>query len=252
MNRHGVAALIAVTVVAATSSTVAAHAAPSDGGNGNKTSICHRTASDSNPYVFETVADASLPAHLNDLPGHPSKYWKSDGTWRGVAHVAGDPRDDYVATSAADCQDTTPTQPPGDGPTVVVPNLPVQSAPDCRHDGSMMIPLQPDHVTVTPRPGNRPPGDYVVTFTATPNDGDADGDDYVFEVNGDLTDTITLTLHVGAATGNCPTHEPTPTPSPSPTDNPSPTPAPRPPHNAPTPHHAPSPPAVPVVIDAGL
>lgn len=78
-------------------------------GNPTKTAICHRTASDSNPYVYEEVDDNSLDAHYNNLPGHPEKYWKSDGTWRGVAHEAGDPKNDYPATSQSDCNDENQT-----------------------------------------------------------------------------------------------------------------------------------------------
>lgn len=74
-------------------------------GSPHKTSICHRTASDTNPYVFITVDDASLDAHYNNLPGHPAKAWKSDGVFRGVAHKAGDLKYDYPATTAADCAD---------------------------------------------------------------------------------------------------------------------------------------------------
>jgi len=78
------------------------------GGGDHKTSICHRTASDTNPYVFETVDNSALQAHLSNGKGHFPKHWKSDGTWRGVVHVAGDPKNDYLASSAADCRDTTP------------------------------------------------------------------------------------------------------------------------------------------------
>jgi outer membrane biosynthesis protein TonB len=81
-------------------------------GHGHKVDICHRTASDTNPYVFESVDVASLPAHLNDLPGHPAKEWKSAGTFRGVAHQAGDPKRDYLAQSQSDCEDFAPTPEP--------------------------------------------------------------------------------------------------------------------------------------------
>ena len=47
-------------------------------GNPHKTTVCHRTASDSNPYVLITVDVASLPAHLNNLPGHPEKHGRND------------------------------------------------------------------------------------------------------------------------------------------------------------------------------
>ena len=71
-------------------------------GNETKTGLCHRTASDSNPYTFIEVDDRSLPAHLNDHPGHPPKAWKSDGIFRSVAHVAGDPKRDYEAKDASE------------------------------------------------------------------------------------------------------------------------------------------------------
>jgi Tfp pilus assembly protein FimV len=67
----------------------------------HKVAICHRTASDSNPYVFIEVDVASLDAHLNNLPGHPAKT-NPDGT----------PRNDYLAESAADCEEATPSASP--------------------------------------------------------------------------------------------------------------------------------------------
>ena len=94
---------------------LAAPAATADGpegpppGNLTKTGICHRTASDSNPYVFEEVDDESLDAHYHNLAGHPAKYWKSDGTWRGVEHSEGDAKNDYQAASSADCNDSSQT-----------------------------------------------------------------------------------------------------------------------------------------------
>lgn len=94
-------------VVLAASSASAGVGDPPGGQTEHKTSICHRTAADSNPYVFEEVDDSSLEAHFKNLAGHPVKYWRSDGTWRGVPHQAGDQRNDYAATTAADCQDTT-------------------------------------------------------------------------------------------------------------------------------------------------
>lgn len=85
----------------------AAPTATATPGDPHKTSVCHRTASDTNPYVFITVDDASLEAHYNNLPGHPAKAWKSDGTFRGVAHKAGELKSDYAAASAEDCVDSS-------------------------------------------------------------------------------------------------------------------------------------------------
>lgn len=92
----------------------------------HKVGLCHRTASDTNPYVYVEVDEVSLsPGHLDNAdPGHKPTTWKSAGTWRGDEHAAGDPKDDYLATSADDCDDLvtepspTPTDPePSSSPT---------------------------------------------------------------------------------------------------------------------------------------
>lgn len=80
-------------------------------GNETKTGLCHRTASDTNPYVFIEVDDNSLQSHLTDTKGHFPKKWKSDGVFRSVSHVKGDLKHDYEATSADDCVDNTPVKP---------------------------------------------------------------------------------------------------------------------------------------------
>lgn len=106
--------LIAAAVVALFSVVLivrVANATESDESGDHKTPICHRTASDTNPYVYEEVDDASLDAHLNNLPGHPARLWKSDGTFLGVAHLTGDPKNDYVAEDETSCQDPVTESP---------------------------------------------------------------------------------------------------------------------------------------------
>jgi hypothetical protein len=59
--------------------------------------VCHATSSDTNPFVFITVDDdsAKFKGHLMHRTD-PNKTWKSDGTFNGVAHSAGDPKADLI------------------------------------------------------------------------------------------------------------------------------------------------------------
>ncbi len=47
------------------SCSVASVAAASNGGVDHKTSICHKTGSETNPWVLITPDNASLPAHFD-------------------------------------------------------------------------------------------------------------------------------------------------------------------------------------------
>jgi hypothetical protein len=137
--------LLAVVMLALASLTLSGTALADHGqGEHVPVSICHRTASDTNPYVFITVDDDSLsPGHLDNAdPGHKPTFWKSDGTWRGVEHVAGDPKDDYLAESKADCEDTTPPPPP---------------PPDCEDEGTCPEPPPPTDPPEPPKPPKDPP-----------------------------------------------------------------------------------------------
>ena len=118
MKRTIFGALVAFALILAPATALAT----GGGHESHKTSICHRTASDTNPYVFITVDNSALPAHLSNLspkngPKHPARIWKSSGTFRGVAHVYGTPKNDYIATSKADCEDFPPTPSPSVTPT---------------------------------------------------------------------------------------------------------------------------------------
>jgi hypothetical protein len=119
-----------LAIAVALSLPVTAWATPDPEEDGHKVAICHRTASDTNPYVYIEVDEASLsPGHLDNAdPGHKPTYWKSDGVWRDVQHVAGDPKDDYLAEGPEDCEDTQvpPTSPP---PTTPPPTTPPTSTP---------------------------------------------------------------------------------------------------------------------------
>lgn len=76
----------------------------------DKVGVCHRTASDTNPYVYISVPENQANGHITGTGKNHKKprVWKSDGTWRGVAHSAGDPKIDYLAPNGAqDCEDST-------------------------------------------------------------------------------------------------------------------------------------------------
>jgi LPXTG-motif cell wall-anchored protein len=127
-------------------------------GNETKTAICHRTASDTNPYVFEEPDDNALDAHFNNLPGHPAKYWKSDGIWRGVPHKASDAKNDYRASGPADCQGEN------DHPTVIeeLPTVEVQDPCGTTNDKVILSVSADDEYTGVDN------HDGTATFTAEP------------------------------------------------------------------------------------
>lgn len=55
-------------------------AKPADPGNQGKTTICHATASEKNPYVVITISNSAVASpHLAD-PGH-NKNGGQDGEW---------------------------------------------------------------------------------------------------------------------------------------------------------------------------
>lgn len=151
-RRHGAVAFVAAASLTIGGVSAATAFATNGGQDDHKVALCHRTASDSNPYVLITVDLDALPAHLNDLPGHPAKAWKSDGTWRGVAHVAGDLREDYPAWSDLDCQDTDPTTEPTSPPTTE-PTSPPTSEPTT---APTETPPTSEPTTETPAPSETP------------------------------------------------------------------------------------------------
>lgn len=79
----------------------------------DKVGVCHRTASESHPYVFIEVPAENANGHITGTASqhNHSVTWPEAGTWNGVPHAAGDERLDYYATAAdasSGCADRTP------------------------------------------------------------------------------------------------------------------------------------------------
>lgn len=116
---RAVATFGAMAVAAALGLVGAAGTANATGGDPHQVWICHATSSDTNPYVaiFVDVASKKYEAHL-EHKNNPNKSWKSDGTFQGAAHVAGDPKPDMIDVAGPEaCFDTetppsTPPAPP--------------------------------------------------------------------------------------------------------------------------------------------
>ena len=83
-----------------------------------KVGVCHRNASETNPYVYIEVPEDQANGHITGTSKqhNHSVTWPEDGTWRGVPHLAGDERLDYFASDKSECEDT---EPPVDPPTVI-------------------------------------------------------------------------------------------------------------------------------------
>jgi hypothetical protein len=91
---------------------------------GNRITICHRTGSESNPYVEITIDDSALPAHLEhgDLYPVPQGGCPTGGT--PIATATSTPTNTPTAippstptSIPAETATSTPTSTPTDAPT---------------------------------------------------------------------------------------------------------------------------------------
>jgi len=139
----------------------------------HKVQLCHRTASDTNPYVLIEVDVASLPAHLNNLPGHPAK-----------TNADGSPRNDYLYTEATPCElpsasptsepsaepSTTPSAEPTPAPSASPSTTPVPSSPPTPSATPAVSPAPSPAPSATPSPEPSAPSPTAPAQTAPPTD----------------------------------------------------------------------------------
>ena len=81
-----------------------------------KVDVCHRTASNTNPYVKINIPADEANGHITGTSSQHNQQvtWDSAGTYDGIPHAAGSPRLDYFADQgiSGDCSDGQVTPPP--------------------------------------------------------------------------------------------------------------------------------------------
>lgn len=80
----------------------------------DKVGVCHRTASESHPYVLINVPQDEANGHITGTnKQHNHKvYWDAAGTWDGIEHAAGAERMDYYASDGISGNCSNGEQPP--------------------------------------------------------------------------------------------------------------------------------------------
>lgn len=167
----------------------------------NKVNICHATSSDTNPYVFISVDDdsAKLKGHLMHRQD-PNKKWKTDGTFEGVAHSAGDPKPDLIGSftddqgvfhqydgeiTSASC-DGNVEHPLANGDVDV-------TQPTCDNENTPSLDPVAQNASFVVSGSSAPGGHWIVTFTA----------DKGYTFDGDSQEQLVIEGDFNAAETDC-------------------------------------------------
>lgn len=155
MNK--IVALIAALVLVVAGVFVVVSATSADAKPKVKVGVCHRTASETNPYVYIEVPEDEANGHITGTSNqhNNSVTWPTAGTWNGEAHAAGDLRLDYYATvadSTSNCAERT-VEPPFDA----CPNIPGDQPEGTNCDSEPPVDVCPDI------PGDQPEGTDCTT-----------------------------------------------------------------------------------------
>ena len=135
----------------------------------HKVGLCHRTASDTNPYVYIEVDEAAVDTHLHNGQGHPPK-----------TNEDGSPRNDYLADDASDCEVTSSPPPDDESPSPSPTTTPSQSpepsasptpepSDEPSTEPSPTPSVGPSETPVSPAPSSTPKGSTSATSTSRGN-----------------------------------------------------------------------------------
>jgi hypothetical protein len=166
----------------------------------DKVGVCHRTASESNPYVLINVPQDEANGHITGTSKqHNHKvYWNEAGVYDGITHAAGDERMDYYASDglSGNCSNG---QPPTEGEdasaTVNITDATCESGATASQGETVHAYWDPESDTVT--------GPDSYSFTATAGEG------FTFE-GGEPSQTFSGDL-AGPLTGQQCAEQPEPT-----------------------------------------
>lgn len=174
--------------------------------SGDTVTICHATASSSNPYVQETVDLSSLgDGHGNSgvnpgdiIPPTPNTDFPSGNNWGDISGLNATGEQIWNNGCAVPTSESSSSSAPA--PTTVTPTEPMHSTPDCTSQDETVTPSSQEGVVWNPSGSTTlKPGDSV-TYTASPAEG------YVFPDGAQTSWTFTN----GLDTSKCTTGSPTP------------------------------------------
>lgn len=129
--------------------------------NTDKVQLCHRTSSDSNPYVLIEIDQSAVDTHLNNGQGHPAK-----------TNEDGSPRNDFLYVKGeAECE---PGDEPGEEPEATPEATPTPTPEATPTPTPEATPSPTPEATATPTPSTTPVP--AALETAPPTDVAPDGE----------------------------------------------------------------------------
>jgi hypothetical protein len=157
-------ALVLSSGVALMATATAATAGDHGGDDEKKVNVCHATDSDTSPFQYLNISKNAVKdnGHLAHRQT-PNKIWKTDGTWNGAHHSAGDPKPDLIQDFDGNTYDGNVTEALCDKHGTVDPaTASVQwTDPSCDNENTASYDTNGDHVTWSIVEGSAVPGGHI-------------------------------------------------------------------------------------------